>query len=72
MVVTRSNLSMHVNFPDIRYLVIYGPPRSLLDFHQQAGIAGRDGLLAHIVMFYYGQQVTHVEEEMREFLAASG
>ena len=72
VVVATTALSMGVNFPDIKYVVMSGPPRNLLDFHQQAGRAGRDGLLAHTVMFYYGQQVAHVEEEMREFLRTSG
>jgi superfamily II DNA or RNA helicase len=30
-------LSMGVNFPDIRFVVMWGPPRSILDFHQEAG-----------------------------------
>ena len=29
-------LSMGVNFPDVRYVIMYGPARSLLDFHQEA------------------------------------
>ena len=33
-------LSMGVNFPDVRYIVHFGPARTLLDFHQQAGRAG--------------------------------
>ena len=41
----------------------------MLDFHQQAG---RDGLLAHTVLFYYGQQLAHVEDEMRGFLNSFG
>ena len=68
VVIATSALSMGVNFPDVRYVVMYGPPRNLLDFHQQAGRAGRDGTLAHTVLFYYGQQVAHVEHEIREFL----
>ncbi|XP_028408795.1 uncharacterized protein LOC114531368 [Dendronephthya gigantea] len=71
VVVATSALSMGVNFPDVKYVVMYGPPRNLLDFHQQAGRAGRDGALAHTVLFYYGQQVAHVENEMREFLQSS-
>ena len=71
VVVATSALSMGVNFPDVKYVIMYGPPRNLLDFHQQAGRAGRDGTLAHTVLFYYGQQIAHVENEMREFLQSS-
>lgn len=72
VVVATSALSMGVNFPDVKYVIMHGPPRNLLDFHQQAGKAGRDGLLAHTVLFYYGQQLTHVEDDMREFLNSCG
>ena len=72
VVVATSALSMGVNFPDIGYVVMYGPPRNLLDFHQQAGRAGHDGTLAHTVLFYYAQQVANVEKEMKEFLSCIG
>ena len=36
-----------------------------MGFNQQAGRTGRDGTLAHTVLFYYGQQVAHVEDEVR-------
>ena len=39
-------LSMGVNFPDVRHIVLFGSARSLLDFHQEAVRAGQDGLLA--------------------------
>ena len=61
-------LSMGVNFPDVRYVVLFGPSRSLLDFHQEAGRAGRDSLPSDIVLYYYGQQLAHVEYDVREFL----
>ncbi|XP_078364092.1 uncharacterized protein LOC144648389 [Oculina patagonica] len=61
-------LSMGVNFPDVRYVVLFGPSRSLLDFHQEAGRAGRDSLPSDIVLYYYGQQLAHVEYDVHEFL----
>ena len=68
VVIATSALSMGVNFLDVKYVIMYGTPRNLLDFHQRAGRAGRDGTLAHTVLFYHGQQVAHVESEIREFL----
>ena len=61
-------LSMGVNFPDVRSVMLFGPSRSLLDFHQEAGRAGRDSLPSDIVLYYYGQQLAHVEYDVREFL----
>ena len=43
-------LSMGVNFPDVRYVIMYGPARSLLDFHQEAG---RLEEMACLQTFYY-------------------
>ena len=65
-------LSMGVNFPDVRYVVMYDPARSLLDFHQEAGRGGRDGLSSDIVLYFYGQQLAHCEEDVRDFLKTSG
>ena len=68
IVIATSALSMGVNFPDIRFIVMYGPPRDILDLHQKAGRAGRDGLSSDILIYYYGQQISHVDEDVREFL----
>lgn len=54
-------LSMGVNFPDGRYVVLFGPPRSLLDFHQEARRAGRDGQPSDVVLYSYGQQLSNCE-----------
>ena len=61
-------LSMGVNFPNVRYVIMWGPPRSILDFHQQAGRAGRDNQPADVVLYYYGQQITHCYDAMQSFL----
>jgi len=70
--VATTALSMGVNFPDVRYVVMYGPPRSILDFHQEAGRAGRDGTNSYVILSYYGQQITHCEDDMRMFLKSTG
>lgn len=51
---------------------MYGPARSLLDFHQEAGRAGRDGLSSDILLYFYGQKLAHCEEDVRDFLKTSG
>ncbi|XP_015760050.1 PREDICTED: Bloom syndrome protein homolog [Acropora digitifera] len=63
VVVATTALHMGVNFPDIRYIITWGVARSLLDFHQEAGHAGRDGLQSHVVVLYHGQQVGPCEKE---------
>ncbi|XP_015759771.1 PREDICTED: ATP-dependent DNA helicase RecQ-like isoform X1 [Acropora digitifera] len=49
-----SALSMGVHFPDVRYVVHWGPARNLLDYHHQSGRAGRDGLSSYVVVIYHG------------------
>ena len=68
VVVASTALSMGVNFPDIRYVVNWGPARSLLDKHQEAGRAGRDGKPSHVLIIYHGQQLSHCEMEIKEFV----
>ena len=65
-------LSMGVNFPNVRYIVNFGPARSLLDFHQQAGRAGRDGKPSDVILYFYGQQLAHCDEDVRTFLKSTG
>jgi len=65
-------LSMGVNFPNVRYIVNFGPSRSLLDFHQQAGRAGRDGLASDVILYFYGQQLAHCDDDVRTFLKSTG
>ena len=73
VVVTTTALSMGINFPNIRYVVTWGLARNLLDFHQEAGWGGggRDGLPFDVIVYYYGQQLAHCEDDMRTFLKSS-
>ena len=72
IVVANTAISMGVNFSDVRYIINWGPARNLLDLHQEAGRAGRDGLPSHVVIIYYGQQLSHCEEQVKEVLKANG
>ena len=53
IVVASTALSMRVNFPDVKYVVNWGPTRTLLDYHQEAGRAGSDGSPAHSIIIYH-------------------
>ena len=72
ILIATTALCMGVNFPDVRYIVNWGPARSILDQHQEAGRAGRDGKKSHVIIIYHGQQVGHCEQEVKYFVRANG
>ena len=72
VVIASSALSMGVNFPDVRYIIHWGPARNLLDYHQESGRGGRDGKPTHILSIYHGQQLAFCEEDVKTFLKTDG
>ena len=72
VIIATTALCMGVNFPDVRYIINWGPARPILDQHQEAGRAGRDGKKSHIVVIFHGQQVGHCEQEVKDFVHAKG
>ena len=49
VVIATCALGMGINFPRVRYVVQYGPPKSIVDLMQQAGRGGRNGIVRHTV-----------------------
>lgn len=72
IVVASTALSMGVNFPNIRFIINWGPPRTLLEFHQQAGRAGRDNVPSHVITIYHGHQLSHCEQAIKNFVQSDG
>jgi superfamily II DNA helicase RecQ len=72
LIIASTALSMGVNFPDVRYIINWGPPRTLIDYHQEAGRAGRDGEPAHSIIIYHGNQTTHCEDDVKQFIRTEG
>ena len=72
IVIASTALSMGVNFPDIRYIINWGPATDLLDQHQEIGRAGRNGLLSHSIIMHHGQQLSHCEQAMKDFVRVDG
>ena len=52
--------------------MLFGTARSLLVFHQQTGRAGRDNQPLDVLVYYYGQQLAHCEDDVCTFLKATG
>lgn len=61
-IVATSALGAGIDIPDVRYVFHAGLPRTLRDFVQESGRAGRDGAKAESVIFYkesYGRKVNY-------------
>lgn len=69
IIVASTALSMGVNFGDVRYIINWGPARTLLDQLQEAGRAGRDGEKS---LVYHGQQLSQCEEGIKDFVKSEG
>ena len=72
VIVTSSSLSMGVNFPDIKYVINWGPARNLLNQLQEGGRAGRNGEPAHVIIIYHGRQLSHCNSDVKEFINTNG
>lgn len=51
IMIATTAFGMGVNVPDIRLVIHFNPPLSVIDYYQQIGRAGRDGETARAVLF---------------------
>lgn len=73
IVIASTSLSMGVDFPNVTYVIHFGPARDLVSHLQEAGRAGRDGVSqAHNIIVYLGKHKVLCAKEMTKVLNSKG
>ena len=50
-------MGMGVDIPSIGYIIHVGPPRTVREYFQETGRAGRDGKLSTAVLYYNNRDI---------------
>ena len=61
-------LGMGLDFPDVRYIINYGPPNTIDQYSQQCGRAGRDGKFSTAFLLWHSRQLRTASAEMKRYL----
>lgn len=59
-------MGMGVDIPAIRNIIHIGPPRTVREYMQETGRAGRDGSLSRVVLFYSNRDIAKNKKGMSD------
>ena len=63
--IASSALSMGVDFPNVKYVILFGPSKSLTSYLQEAGRAGCDGSDAFNIIMYLPKHLKNCEKQVK-------